>query len=316
MAAAHYRHTATALANGKVLVTSGYDATSLGATAELYDPAANAWRSAGALQTARYVHGAVALDDGRVLVAGGIGADSKALASAEVWTPTTSLVDDAALAFPDTAIAGSGTAVVQVTNTGDSPLLTGDLTIGGASPADFAVSGDRCRGPIAPAATCLLNVAFSPTAPGARSATLTLSANTESGTHAVTLSGRGVAPSPPPAAVLRRISVLVSYSYKAFTRTTRFTRLQIRNVPAGSTVKVTCRKGCARKTYTKRNARGTVSLKPVVAKPVKVKSAITVVVSRPGEIAAVKTITIRARKEPKVVTRCLPPGASRPQSCG
>jgi hypothetical protein len=53
-----------------------------------------------------------------------------------------------------------------------------------------------------------------------------------------------------------------------------------------------------------------------VAKPVKVKSAITVVVSRPGEIAAVKTITIRARKEPKVVTRCLPPGASRPQSCG
>ena len=61
-------HSATLLANGKVLVAGGADAGSL---AELYDPASGAWSSTGSLTTARDFHTATLLPNGKVLVAGG-----------------------------------------------------------------------------------------------------------------------------------------------------------------------------------------------------------------------------------------------------
>jgi hypothetical protein len=53
----------------------------------------------------------------------------------------------------------------------------------------------------------------------------------------------------------------------------------------------------------------------VVTKPLRVGTKITVIVSAPGAITAVKTLTIRSRKRPVVSTRCLPPGAARPVHC-
>ena len=53
------------------------------------------------------------------------------------------------------------TAVVQVTNTGDSTLFLDGFALGGAQPGDFAVDGDRCR-VVAPGATCLVDVALRP----------------------------------------------------------------------------------------------------------------------------------------------------------
>src|SRR5262249_6527568 len=56
------------------------------ATAELYDPAANAWSAAGAMAARRGGHVAELLTDGRVLVAGG--RDSTlSLSSAELYDP-------------------------------------------------------------------------------------------------------------------------------------------------------------------------------------------------------------------------------------
>ena len=43
---------------------------------------------------------------------------------------------------------------------------------------------------------------------------------------------------------------------------------------------------------------------------------ITVTVSKPGTIASVKTLRVRSGKAPTLTTRCLPPGAKKPQACG
>ena len=47
------RHTATLLANGKVLVAGGDGSSGYLASAELYDPVANTWTAAGSLSAGR-----------------------------------------------------------------------------------------------------------------------------------------------------------------------------------------------------------------------------------------------------------------------
>jgi hypothetical protein len=68
-------HTATLLANGKVLVTGGMKADTYPVTilnsSELYDPATGLWTTNGSLHEARYNHTATLLPSGQVLVAGG-----------------------------------------------------------------------------------------------------------------------------------------------------------------------------------------------------------------------------------------------------
>jgi hypothetical protein len=120
-------------------------------------------------------------------------------------------------------------------------------------------------------------------------------------------------PTPPPVVEPKRIVVTLGY----FLNKSRFRTFSVKDVPAGSTVTAKCPKGCARKTYTKRNARGTVSLKTLVGrKRIKPGTTITVTVSRPGEIGAVKIFTMRkGRKQPKITTRCLAPGAKRATAC-
>lgn len=91
MAATRYRHTATLLPNGKVLIAGGYDASYASrATAELFDPTANA--GAGGFQTlanpmpsGRADHAATALKDGRVLLTGGT--SGGVMSSAVIFDP-------------------------------------------------------------------------------------------------------------------------------------------------------------------------------------------------------------------------------------
>lgn len=66
-------HTATSLADGRVLVTGGIrDQSGAGhASAEIFDPTAQTWSHAGAMNEARSWHAATRLADGRVLVSGG-----------------------------------------------------------------------------------------------------------------------------------------------------------------------------------------------------------------------------------------------------
>jgi hypothetical protein len=87
MASVHYSHTATKLANGRVLIAGGY--TTLGAysaTAELFDPVTNNWSPADSMSFPRALSTSTRLADGRVLVAGGENG-SVTLGSAEIYDP-------------------------------------------------------------------------------------------------------------------------------------------------------------------------------------------------------------------------------------
>jgi N-acetylneuraminic acid mutarotase len=84
-------HTATLLANGKVLVVGGWNDNRLN-SAELYDPASGTWSGTGSLNIARHGHTATLLANGKVLVAGGSGSydgQQPGLNSAELYDPAT-----------------------------------------------------------------------------------------------------------------------------------------------------------------------------------------------------------------------------------
>lgn len=79
-----FQHRSVVLASGKVLLVSGRDGATTSvevASAELYDPAANAWSSGGALSSAAYDHGVARLPDGKVLAFGGTNTGSNVVHS-------------------------------------------------------------------------------------------------------------------------------------------------------------------------------------------------------------------------------------------
>ncbi|QSQ24483.1 hypothetical protein JY651_05895 [Pyxidicoccus parkwayensis] len=84
-----WNHTATRLADGRVLVAGGETSTSNSSSAQLYNPATGTWTATGSMNAARTKHCAVLLDDGRVLVMGGNSNGTTNLASAEIYNPAT-----------------------------------------------------------------------------------------------------------------------------------------------------------------------------------------------------------------------------------
>jgi hypothetical protein len=73
MTYSRYRHTASVLSNGTVLVAGGYDNNNNTlSTAELYHPLADSWILTGNMTYSRFQHTASILLNGTVLVAGGI----------------------------------------------------------------------------------------------------------------------------------------------------------------------------------------------------------------------------------------------------
>ena len=95
-------HTATRLADGRVLVAGGENARTDLTSAEIYNPKTDKFSPTGSTTEGRVYQAAALLSDGRVLVAGG-GSDysgGKFLASAELydpkagtWTATGSMAD-------------------------------------------------------------------------------------------------------------------------------------------------------------------------------------------------------------------------------
>lgn len=82
-------HTATALADGRVLVAGGFVEKGAAEGAELYDPVTRRFATAAPMVETRHSHTATVLADGRVLIAGGYGAGTVTLASTELFDPRT-----------------------------------------------------------------------------------------------------------------------------------------------------------------------------------------------------------------------------------
>jgi mono/diheme cytochrome c family protein len=110
-----------------------------------------------------------------------------------VAAPAASLAP-ASLAFSGASIGqSSGPLSATLTNTGNAALNIGTISIGGAAAGDFSLAGGSCANgaAIAASASCTVQASFTPTAAGARAATLTITHNAAGGSSSVALSGTG-----------------------------------------------------------------------------------------------------------------------------
>ena len=91
----------------------------------------------------------------------------------------------------------------------------------------------------------------------------------------------------------------------ATNKATKFSSLVLRDLPAGTTIVVTCKgkscpKGLKGKGFTKKNVSGNVSLKTFIKKALSVGTVIKVVATKAGATTVTKTLTIRKKKAPVV----------------
>jgi hypothetical protein len=84
----------------------------------------------------------------------------------------------------------SASQMVTLTNNGNAPLSITGIVTGGANSGDFAVS-NTCTSPIVAGAHCSISATFTPTASGARTATVTISDDAASSPQVITLQGTG-----------------------------------------------------------------------------------------------------------------------------
>jgi len=96
------------------------------------------------------------------------------------------------LSFRSQAIATTSSAdTVALTNTGNAALNITNLAVMGANPGDFVEVGNTCGSAVAPGGACRIGVTFTPSAGGARAATLSITDNAPGSPQIVSLSGAG-----------------------------------------------------------------------------------------------------------------------------
>jgi hypothetical protein len=94
-----------------------------------------------------------------------------------VSTPFALVIDPAAVAFEQQAVGvAAPTQIAQVRNIGASTNTVSSVSISGANAADFSVVSSSCPGAsLAPGGTCSVELGFTPTSAGNRTAQLTAS---------------------------------------------------------------------------------------------------------------------------------------------
>ncbi len=166
--AARYRHAATLLPSGKVLISGGEDGAipnsgvPIGGS-ELYDPTIGAWTSAGELVTPRYRHTSTLLPSGQVLTVGGRDATISALPDAEIfdlalgsWTMTGQPV---LLRYRHsaTALPGGKVLIAGGINTNDSHDFLKSAEVYDASSGIWQLTGSLTLGRREHTATLLIS---------------------------------------------------------------------------------------------------------------------------------------------------------------
>ena len=206
----------------------------------------------------------------------------------------------------------SGSMPLRIENTLGGPLRIRSVTAPAGS--ELAVVDDGCAGvTLYLVQGCYVGVTFTPAAAGDRRGTLLVDAN--SANKEVYMLGKGIidtsqpllpytpAPSPSPAPLPTAAPAdepELTFVSTPGRKSTWLLNLRLTHVPASSTVTVRCAKGCPAKTYTKKNAKGTVSLKRFATRALKAGTTIRVTVTTAGRTTRSATIRIRARRPPQV----------------
>jgi hypothetical protein len=93
----------------------------------------------------------------------------------------------------------SAEQLISVRNDGPPRLRPNGITLGGADPAQFAITTNGCAGASLPAGdACTVGIAFTPVGVGPRSATAAIATNGAGSPHVVELTGTATTPPVPP----------------------------------------------------------------------------------------------------------------------
>jgi hypothetical protein len=133
---ARWKHTATRLADGRVLVVGGQGPRGTVGSAEIWDPATGKTSPAGTLEHVRVGHTASLLPDGRVAVIGGVNGRGIAVRRTEVWDPATAAFSP--WGTLDEARAGHTASLTMDSPLGDGRVLVVDGEGGIADPRPLA----------------------------------------------------------------------------------------------------------------------------------------------------------------------------------
>lgn len=134
-----------------------------------------------------------------ILTSNATGPNSVALSGNGIsTTQAISSMAPTSMAFGNETVGAESSAqVVTLTNTGNRPMAITSITASG----QFAQS-NNCGSSLAAGASCSINVKFAPTTEGAKSGTLSLVSDADSGNSSVSLTGNGT----PAITVLPRLS--------------------------------------------------------------------------------------------------------------
>jgi len=108
--------------------------------------------------------------------------------------PVVSLAPSAGLSFGSQPLGKTSSGQnITLTNTGGAALSINSITITGTNVGDFSQT-NSCGSSVAAGAFCTVSVTFTPTATGARSASVSITDNAAGSPQTITLSGTGILP--------------------------------------------------------------------------------------------------------------------------
>ena len=112
--------------------------------------------------------------------------------------PIAALTPTAGLAFGSVTIGNTSAALVgTLKNNGSATLNITSITVTGTNVADFTKGATTCGATLAAAASCTVNFTFTPSAAGARNASLSIVDNATGSPHILALTGTGAAAAVP-----------------------------------------------------------------------------------------------------------------------
>lgn len=119
--------------------------------------------------------------------------------STATGTPIASL--PSSLGFGSETVGSTTAANTAVlANSGSATMTISSITVGGVNSGDFAIGATTCGSTLAAGASCNIPVTFTPSAAGARNATITVVDNAPGSPQSISLSGTGAGAGPIPIA--------------------------------------------------------------------------------------------------------------------